>query len=258
MVVEEKQVIVALEESNLSHAQMVSFFQSLPSELKMSVGLMGGWAVTYLLKKRKVEHIGSRDIDIFFNSDCVDYKKITRIIESQGFQPHSTFRWAKFYDRRNSKQISEEQSRTIEQHNLVIIYLDLAAPDPVDPHVMHEPLLSDIFKDKFELWDIGQNKILMPNVEVMTKMKIKSAPQRVDDFKKQKDLIDLIVILRNDNSLWLTENGVDVRLRDDLRDSYLVTLRDQLPRFQIDGTIRVVADNLGLDSNVVIGMLQRL
>ena len=63
---------------------------------KSDIGLMGGWAVHYLLKEKGVEHIGSRDIDIFFNPEKVSFEEIQELIEKEGFKPHSTFRWAKF------------------------------------------------------------------------------------------------------------------------------------------------------------------
>lgn len=251
-------MIVAPEESDLSQKQIISFFRSVPSGLKKSVGLMGGWAVTYLLKNRKIKHIGSRDIDIFYDSASVDYKNMTELIEHQGFQRHSTFRWVKFYDRHNEKQISEQQSRTLEPYDLVTIYLDLAAPDEVNPHVMHEPLLREVFANKCEIWKSDGDIILMPDVVLMVKIKIKSAPQRVDDFKRQKDLVDLLAMVRNIQSIWLTKDGVNIRLIDELRDSHLESLKKELPRFRRDGTIKVVADNLSLDSNVVIDILERL
>lgn len=251
-------MIIAPEGSDLSQKQMISFFRSVPSELKKSVGLMGGWAVTYLLENRKIKHMGSCDIDIFYDSASVDYKTMTEFIKHQGFQPHSTFRWVKFYDRRNEKQISEEQSRTVETYNLVTIYLDLAAPDRVHTHVMHEPLLREVFAGKCEIWNSDGDTILMPEIGLMVKIKIKSAPQRVDEFKRQKDLVDLLAMVRNIQSLWLTRDGVIIRLRDDLRDSHLESLKKELPRFRRDGTLKVVANNLNLDSNVVIDILERL
>ena len=121
------QLMITFEELDISEKQMVSFFNSIPEQFKNSVGLMGGWAVTYLLEKRNVKHIGSRDIDIFYDSISVSYETMTDLIASQGFQPHSTFRWAKFYDRRSGKQIDESESKTLEQYNLITIFLDLAS-----------------------------------------------------------------------------------------------------------------------------------
>jgi len=258
MVIEANRVMITSDELNLSEKQMFSFFRSIPKELESSVGLMGGWAVTYLLENRNIKHIGSRDIDVFYDSASVTYETITELIALQQFEPHSTFRWAKFYDRRTGKQIPEDESKTVEQYNLITIYLDLAAPDAIGDHVMHEPLLRDVFAGKCERWYFQGRQILMPEIGIMVKIKIKTVPKRVDDYKRQKDLVDLVAILKNVQSLWLIDDGVTVQLREDLRDCHTLALKKELSRFSRDGTINVVAGTLGLDSNVVLEILRRL
>lgn len=258
MVIEANRVMIASDEFNLSEKQMFSFFRSIPKELESSVGLMGGWAVTYLLENRKIKHVGSRDIDIFYDSASVTYETITELIARQRFEPHSTFRWAKFYDRRTGKQIGEDESKTVEQYNLITIYLDLAAPDAIGDHVMHEPLLRDVFAGKCERWYSQGSQILMPEIGIMVKIKIKTVPKRVDNFKRQKDLVDLVAMLKNVQSLWLIKDGVAVHLREDLREAHAFALKKELSRFSRDGTINVVADALGLNSNVVLEILRRL
>ena len=250
--------MITSDELNLSENQMLSFFQSIPKEYDNSVGLMGGWAVTYLLENRKIKHIGSRDIDIFYDSTKVTYETITKLISRQLFEPHSTFRWVKFYDRRTGKQISEDESKTVEQFNLITMYLDLAAPDSIGDHVMYEPLLGDIFAGKCEWWHYQGNKILMPEIGIMVKMKIISTPRRVDDFKRHKDLVDLVAMVKNVQSIWMTKDGVNAQLREDLRDSHMSVLKNELPRFSRDGTINAVSNVLGLDTDVILEILERL
>jgi len=257
MVVEAIQFMITSDELTLSEKQMFSFFRSIPKELENSVGLMGGWAVTYLLANRNVRHIGSRDIDIFYDSASVSYNTMTDLIARQGFAPHSTFRWAKFYDRGTGKQIAEDESKTVEQYNLITTYLDLASQNPVAHQVLHEPLLREVFAGKIERWYYQGKSILMPEIGIMVRIKTKSALERVNDFKRKKDLVDLVAMVRNVPSLWSTVHDGD-KLREDLRNSHISELMEELPRFSRDGTIDAVAQSLGLDSNVVLEILRRL
>jgi len=121
MVVEFEVVMIAEHVRELSEKETLSFFRSAPSD--GSVGLMGGWAVTYLLKKRKVDHIGSRDIDVFYHPSHVNYASISQLIRNSGFLPHSTFRWAKYFDARTGELISEKESKSLQYYDLVIVYL---------------------------------------------------------------------------------------------------------------------------------------
>ena len=50
-----------------SEELLLDFFKSLAKNEKQHIGLMGGWAVHHILKNRDIVHMGSRDIDIFFN-----------------------------------------------------------------------------------------------------------------------------------------------------------------------------------------------
>jgi len=94
----------------------------------------------------------------------------------------------------------------------------------------------------------------MPEIGIMVRIKIKSAPERVDDFKRQKDFVDLVAMVKYVPSLWSTVSGVST-LRKDLRNGHLSVLKKELPRFSLDGTIEAVAQTLELDSNAVLEIL---
>lgn len=261
MVVEFEVTMIADHLRELSEKEMLSFFRSIPPD--GSVGLMGGWAVTYLLKKRKVDHIGSRDIDVFYHPDRIKYASISELIRSSGFSPHSTFRWVKYFDARTAKLIAEKESKGLQYYELVIVYLDVAAPSPdenesVLGRVLDEPLLGEVFAGKSEYWELEDARILMPSADLMVKMKIKSVLGRADSFKREKDLADLVAMLRNVPELWTMEGGFQNRLRDDLRDSNTFALKERLAAYSSDGTLANAASALNMDYGIALGILGRI
>ena len=259
MAVEFEVAMIADHVRELSEKEVLSFFRSVPPD--GSVGLMGGWAVTYLLKKRRVDHMGSRDIDVFYNPDRIEYASVSDLIRSSGFSPHSTFRWVKYFDARTGKLISEKESKLLQYYDLVIVYLDVAAPSPGESllgRVLDEPLLGEVFAGKSEYWELENARILMPSADIMVKMKIKSVLGRVDNFKREKDLADLVAMLRNVPELWIMEGGFQNRLRDDLRDSNTFALKERLAAYSSDGTLVNAANALNVDYDVAFDILGRI
>ena len=55
---------------------LYEFFHKLEKKEIDKIGLMGGWAVHYTLKNKEVVHIGSRDIDIFFDPAKIKPKAV--------------------------------------------------------------------------------------------------------------------------------------------------------------------------------------
>ena len=72
---------------------LYEFFRKLKKNEIEEIGLMGGWAVHYTLKNKNVVHVGSRDIDIFFDPAKIKPKIVEEKLKGMGFHPHSTFRW---------------------------------------------------------------------------------------------------------------------------------------------------------------------
>lgn len=94
-----------------SEKYLHDWIASLTEEQRKHVGLMGGWAVHLLLEKFGGKHIGSRDIDIFFDPTAITYEEVTEKIKEMGFTPHSTFRLIKYVHRPTGKPLSIEESK---------------------------------------------------------------------------------------------------------------------------------------------------
>src|SRR3989338_4956540 len=93
-----------------SEELLYKFFNGFTDKERKQIGLMGGWAVHYLLENKGVEHIGSRDIDIFFDPKKTKPKTIAEKLEKMGFAPHSTFRWVKIFQSETKKEFNQEES----------------------------------------------------------------------------------------------------------------------------------------------------
>jgi len=111
---------------------------------------------------------------------------------------------------------------------------------------------------KSEYWELENARILMPSADIMVKMKIKSVLGRVDSFKREKDLADLVAMLRNVPELWIMEGGFQNRLRDDLRDSNTFALKERLAAYSSDGTLVNAANALNVDYDVAFDILGRI
>jgi len=249
--------MIEVKERDISKSEMTAFFEAIPDNNRQSLGLMGGWAVDFLLNKRGVSHIGSRDIDIFFDPQKMTQDLVVKLIETRGFRPHSTFRWVKFFHWESGKELTESETAKVELHNLIRIFLDLAAPARLD-HVLYEPLLNEVFKGNGEYWEASDYDILMPSIRVMVKIKIKSTPERIEKFKKEKDLADLLGMLRNENTLWKMRDGNRVSLQDDLIDAHVDVLKTAINQYQVDGTLVNACREIGMDFNVALPILQTL
>jgi hypothetical protein len=244
-------------ERDKSKSELIAFFESVPSRDRQSLGLMGGWAVNSLLENRGISHIGSRDIDIFFDPQQIKYESVVTLIKNRRFIEHSTFRWIKYFSVESQEELSEQEATKLSQFNLVNIFLDLAAPANLE-HVLYEPLLGQVFSGKNEYWKISNLAILMPDPEIMVMTKIKSTTERTESFKREKDLADLLMLLRNVNSLWKMGNGARISLRDDLRESSLDVLKASITKYQVDGTLSNACNAIGLSIEAALAILQVL
>jgi len=217
-------------------------------EEKLKVGLMGGWAVHLLIQKKSKEHIGSRDIDIFFNPEETDPEKLIEIVEREGFRPHSTFRWALFIDRLQRKEVSEEESKGIPLHNLFTVYVDIfSSKDTGNSHILHEPLLTEVSAEH-ELVEFNGLKIVIPTPTQLVKFKLKSVLER-EEYKQVKDLIDLFALITE-----FPETLEKIERDSELRNNF----RTKLDKFVIDGLVSKTGANLGIDPRLVDGMLKRI
>lgn len=249
--------MIVANERDKSKSELITFFESVSPKDRPSLGLMGGWAVTAILENRKVAHIGSRDIDIFFNPQQIEYESVAALIQNRRFHQHSTFRWIKYYSVESGDELSEAEAAKLPQFNLVNIFLDVAAPVNLD-NVLYEPLLSQVFAGKSEFCKISDFSVLMPDPEIMAMIKIRSTTERTDSFKREKDLADLLMLTRHINALWKMEGGIRISLRDEIRTPSLEVLKASITKYQVDGTLRNACDAIGLEINAGLALLRML
>jgi len=235
---------------------LYAFFKKLGKSEIDEIGLMGGWAVHYTLKNKDVVHIGSRDIDIFFDPAKIKPKAVEEKLKKMGFHPHSTFRWVKIFHSETEKELGLEESKKHPIHNLSYIYFDIATPVKIR-HSMPEPLLKKVFKKEKGHVKIKDIQVMVPSAKILVEMKLKSIPGRSDAFKRTKDIADLYALLNSHHELWTVEEGESVKTKG-LDKGLVKKFKEKLGRFKIDGTIAATATMLRLDQNKVIGLLEKI
>jgi len=244
-------------EVGYSEKYLWDFFKSLNSKQRKNIGLMGGWAVHLFLEKLGIGHIGSRDIDIFFNPKEIDFQNLIKRMESKGFQPHSTFRWAKYIQFSTQKELKEKQSKKVPVYDLITIYLDIACPKKIDKRVMHIPILEKIFEKDSELVKFKNLDILIPSSRILIEMKLNSATKRTDRFKREKDLADLFALLYYDDSNWIIKNGKRMRTKTISR-KLIKGFQKNIPKFTKDGTIINTSNMIKISPESIIDLFKRM
>lgn len=239
-----------------SEELLVKFFNSLNERERKSIGLMGGWAVHHILKSRGIAHMGSRDIDIFFDPKAVKPGLLREKLSKMGFHPHSTFRWAKIFHSENEKELGIEESKKYPLYDLSYVYFDVAAPSKAG-HSMPEPILEKVLKKENMLVKINGVGIMVPTPKAIVEMKLKSAVSRTDPFKRSKDLADLYALLENSPELWEIKGGA--RTGTKLVDKKPIKkFRKSLQRFRIDGSIAAASSMLGADQGKITSLFEKL
>ncbi len=235
---------------------LYAFFKNLAKKEIEEIGLMGGWAVHYLLKNKDVVHIGSRDIDIFFNPKKTKPKTIEEKLNKMGFNPHSTFRWIKIFHSETEKELGLEESKKHPIYNLSYIYFDIATPTKIG-HSMPEPLLKKVFKKEKEHVKIKDIQVMIPSSKILVEMKLKSIPERTDSFKRTKDIADLYALLENNPKLWVVKNGQRKKTKN-LDKKLVKRFKEKLERFEIDGTIAASSIILKIKQDKLTGLLEKI
>lgn len=239
-----------------SEELLYKFFSGLSEKERKQIGLMGGWAVHYLLENKGIEHIGSRDIDIFFDPKTTKPKTISEKLEKMGFAPHSTFRWMKIFHSETKKELSQEESKKHPIYNLSYVYFDTATPTKIK-HTMPEPLLKKVLKKENRFVKFKGLQILVPSPKAMVEMKLKSSPQRTDSFKRTKDISDLYALVDAYEELWQTKKGERTKTKG-LNKALLKKFKGTLSKFRIDGTIAGAVNMLNKDQNTIADLLEKM
>ncbi len=235
------------EEVEYSEKHLKSLFNRFHKE-RVDVGLIGGWAVHFMIQKKGKEHIGSRDIDIFFDPEKSSPEKIIKIVEREGFKPHSTFRWALFIDKLSGKEVSEGESKKTPLHNLFTVYVDVFSSKAIDnSRILCEPQLAEVSLEH-ELVEFNNLRIKIPTPTQMVKLKLKSVLER-EEYKQIKDLIDLFALITEFPEVLEKVEG-----NSELRNNFRV----KLDGFIIDGVISKTGANLGVDTQLVEDVLRRV
>ena len=232
------------------------FFERLGQKHAEHVGLMGGWAVHYTLKNKDIIHMGSRDIDIFFDPAKIKPKAIEEKLESMGFHPHSTFRWVKIFHSDTEKELGLEESKKHPIHNLSYVYFDIATPSKIS-HSMPEPLLKKVFGGEKEFIKIRGITVMVPSPKILVEMKLKSTPNRNDAFKRTKDIADLYALLNAHHELWQIRGDRKVKANG-LNKKLVERFREKLGRFKTDGTIAAAANMVNIDQGRITDLLEKI
>ncbi|MFH0955234.1 MAG: hypothetical protein V1777_03965 [Candidatus Micrarchaeota archaeon] len=215
------------------------FFLALSPNERMHVGLMGGWAVHYLLKREGKEHMGSRDIDIFIDPHTIKEKTLFEHLKKLGFQPHSTFRWSKFFHSETEQELSGEESKKHPSHNISPVFFDIATPVKTK-HSMPEPLLKKVYAGQKETFSLSGVNVMVPSPKILVEMKLGSSIERPDPFKRAKDLVDLYNLLDCFSDLWAVNNNERIKVKN-IPAKKIKKFKAKLDQFRTDGTLNDAA-----------------
>ena len=177
------------------------------SSLKEPICILGGWAVFFAVNKNYQKqalrvYIGSRDIDIGFNS-VSSFKHAASILEGRLKFRFVSFRYYKNVHAETGKDLSDEEVKSMPQHMYFQMYVDpimsyansglksVLGFTPID-----EPLLKYAFEDKKYgkyVKEFGR-KLLLPAPEILLASKICSAMLRDKEHKRYKDICDITAL----------------------------------------------------------------
>lgn len=183
------------------------YLKTSVSRLKEPVCILGGWAVFFTVnenyqKQFKRIYLGSRDIDIGFNS-VIAFKHATSILENELNFKFISFRYYKNIHGETGKDLSEEESKAMPSHMFFPMYVDpimsYASKElktklgftPID-----EPLLKYVFEDKKYSREVKEfsRKLLLPAPVILLATKINSAVLRDKVDKRYKDICDITAL----------------------------------------------------------------
>lgn len=196
-----------ISESNLS---------TVISGMDQPVCLLGGWAVYMTVnprfsKKRGVNYLASRDIDLGFCMDpswTVEELRQSQFSKSIGVLTEMKYyglgsRFVQHYDLETKKPLGEEESKRRPKYEMFDLFVDLIV-DKIHPGAeamfgfcpVDEPILAQVFSSGlFAVSDYFGKKVVIPGPEALAAMKLNSVLNRTKDDKRKKDIADLYSLL---------------------------------------------------------------
>jgi phage anti-repressor protein len=248
-----------------------SALDHLVMNLEEPIIIIGGWAVYLLVDERyQKEHnshyLGSRDVDLGFhiepNTDKEtilksNFARSLKMIEDLGYFKSGTSRYLRIINKTTKKVLSEKEAASIPQYDLFYMYVDPIVDNtsyviknvfkitPID-----EPLLGRALKEgKMREMKYLNKKLLLPEVDIIIKMKLTSFPKRTKDDKKIKDACDLYALI------WYSDKNYR-DLVDNIRSEYNL-IEPTIPHFSDDIT-RKASIHLGIEQETFMDVIQTL
>jgi len=176
----------------------------LLDELKLDrrFGLVGGWAVHFLINQKFLEATGreflrSRDIDVFL--DCTgDFpRRFARVLEGIGFVPGEyRFRYTLILDRESMRKLEEREARRKPPFELIYIYLDVLGNRECEAvGVWPSEIVAEAIRGgSLKPLEVEGRRVFSPTEDFLFLLKADSFSGREGE-KRMKDACDLYGLL---------------------------------------------------------------
>jgi len=241
-----------------------NYLKIVISELKEPICILGGWAVFFTVNKNYQKqalrvYIGSRDIDIGFNSSA-SFNQAVSILENRLKFKFVSFRYYKNVHAETGKDLSDEEVKSMPQHMYFQMYVDPIMSyansglksalgfTPID-----EPLLKYAFEDKKYgkyVKEFGR-KLLLPAPEILLATKICSAMLRDKEHKRYKDICDITALCL----------FAGMPINDIIKAGKGFVSKDKLKKFSsmdFEDDIKNCSNTLGLEYGVVRSVINKI
>lgn len=179
-------------ETDLSRRELTALFRESAG---IPICLIGGWATFFYVNERYMrafgrEYMGSRDIDIFFDSKKErEFSHV--VLGSRSFAKDGLpFRYEKIYNRDSRGFVTSEQAKTKPVFNLIYIFLDLFSNRKT--HVLGS------WWDLEPLRRISPTKVgdfFLADIDTLAALKCTALFERDKADKESKDACDLYALM---------------------------------------------------------------
>ncbi|MFA5745399.1 MAG: hypothetical protein WCX82_04360 [archaeon] len=246
-------------ETNISY----KYLKTIISKLNEPIVIIGGWAVYLTVNKNYkkefgINYIGSRDIDLGFNT-IKSIKETCQILEENGFKLIS-FRYLKEINYETGKELTKEEAKTIPIYNIFSMYIDILISD-ANPKIKNEigfmpadePMIGMVFKDKTHRQELKEfnRKLWLPSPSLLLAIKLKSVINRSKDHKRIKDYCDIVAICLYSGT---DMNNLISFIKENTSSKDILKLRDILNQEEL----KQVSDVLQIDINIINKVFSRL